>query len=65
MLVNLLRNQSAFRAPHRHHAHHHISGDIVRKYLKDEVLANAVESHHGDIERGVVYAKRCVAKKVA
>ncbi len=30
--------------------HHHISGDIVRKYLKDEVLANAVESHHGDIE---------------
>jgi len=30
--------------------HHHISGDIVRKYLRDEVLANAVESHHGDIE---------------
>ncbi len=30
--------------------HHHISGDIVRKYLKDERLANAVESHHGDIE---------------
>lgn len=30
--------------------HHHISGDIVRKYLKDEKLANAVESHHGDIE---------------
>lgn len=30
--------------------HHHISGDIVRKYLKDENLANAVESHHGDIE---------------
>lgn len=29
--------------------HHHISGDIVRKYLKDEKLANAVESHHGDI----------------
>lgn len=29
--------------------HHHISGDIVRKYLKDERLANAVESHHGDI----------------
>ncbi len=30
--------------------HHHISGDIVRKYLKDEKLANAVESHHGDIK---------------
>ena len=30
--------------------HHHISGDIVRKYLKDEKLANAVEAHHGDIE---------------
>jgi ribonuclease Y len=30
--------------------HHHISGDIIRKYLKDEVLANAVEAHHGDIE---------------
>lgn len=29
--------------------HHHISGDVVRKYLKDERLANAVESHHGDI----------------
>ena len=29
--------------------HHHISGDIVRKYLKDEKLANAVESHHNDI----------------
>lgn len=30
--------------------HHHISGDLVRKYLKDEKLANAVEAHHGDIE---------------
>lgn len=30
--------------------HHHISGDIVRRYLKDEKLANAVEAHHGDIE---------------
>jgi ribonuclease Y len=30
--------------------HHHISGDIVRKYLKDEKLANAVEAHHGDIK---------------
>lgn len=30
--------------------HHHISGDVVRRYFKDEKLANAVESHHGDIE---------------
>ncbi len=30
--------------------HHHISGDIVRKYLRDEKLANAVEAHHFDIE---------------
>jgi ribonucrease Y len=30
--------------------HHHISGDIIRKYLKDEILANAAEAHHGDIE---------------
>lgn len=30
--------------------HHHISGDLIRKYLKDEKLANAAESHHGDIE---------------
>jgi len=29
--------------------HHHISGDIIRKYLKDEKLANAAEAHHGDI----------------
>lgn len=37
-------------------AHHHISGDIVRKYMKDEVLANAVESHHGDIEPKTIEA---------
>lgn len=30
--------------------HHHISGDLIRKYLKDEKLANAAEAHHGDIE---------------
>lgn len=30
--------------------HHHISGDIVRKHKLGEKLANAVESHHGDIE---------------
>jgi len=37
--------------------HHHISGDIVRKYLKDEKLVNAVESHHGDIESKSVEAE--------
>jgi ribonuclease Y len=30
--------------------HHHISGDVIRKYMRDEKLANAVEAHHGDIE---------------
>lgn len=30
--------------------HHVISGEIVRKYLRDEKLANAVEAHHGDVE---------------
>ncbi|MCA9382532.1 ribonuclease Y, partial [Candidatus Dojkabacteria bacterium] len=30
--------------------HHHISGDVVRKNKMGEKLANAVESHHGDIE---------------
>ena len=30
--------------------HHIISGEIIRKYLSDEKLANAVEAHHGDIE---------------
>jgi len=37
--------------------HHHISGDIVRKYLKDEKLANAVEAHHDDIEPKSVEAE--------
>lgn len=37
--------------------HHHISGDIVRKYFKDEKLANAVEAHHGDIEAKSVEAE--------
>ncbi len=36
--------------------HHHISGDVVRKYMKDERLANAVESHHGDIEPKTIEA---------
>lgn len=37
--------------------HHHISADIVRKYLKDEKLANAVEAHHFDIEAKSVEAE--------
>lgn len=37
--------------------HHHISGDIVRKYLKDDKLANAVESHHEDIEAKSIEAE--------
>lgn len=37
--------------------HHHISADIVRKYFKDEKLANAVESHHGDIDAKSVEAE--------
>lgn len=31
-------------------AHHHVSGQLLRKYKMDEKLINAVESHHGDIE---------------
>jgi len=31
-------------------AHHHISGEILRKYKYDEKMINAVEAHHGDIE---------------
>lgn len=30
--------------------HHVISGEIIRKHLRDEKLANAAEAHHGDIE---------------
>ena len=30
--------------------HHHISGQIARKYLLDEKLVNAIEAHHLDIE---------------
>jgi len=30
--------------------HHHISGQIARKYGLDEKLVNAIESHHLDIE---------------
>jgi len=37
-------------------AHHHISGQILRKYKMDEKLVNAVEAHHGDIEAKSVEA---------
>ena len=30
--------------------HHHISGQIARKYLLDDKLVNAIEAHHLDIE---------------
>lgn len=30
--------------------HHHISGQIARKYMLDEKLTNAIEAHHLDIE---------------
>ncbi|MHC1716457.1 MAG: ribonuclease Y [Candidatus Dojkabacteria bacterium] len=30
--------------------HHHISGQIARKYMLDDKLVNAIESHHLDIE---------------
>jgi len=38
--------------------HHHISAEIARKYFpKDEVLANAIEAHHFDIEAKSVEAE--------
>jgi len=30
--------------------HHHISGDVARKYGLDDVIVNAIEAHHEDIE---------------
>lgn len=30
--------------------HHHISGDVGRKYGLDEITVNAIEAHHEDIE---------------
>jgi len=30
--------------------HHHISGDVARKYGLDEMTVNAIEAHHEDIE---------------
>jgi ribonuclease Y len=38
--------------------HHHISGEITRKYFpNDEILANAVEAHHFDIEAKSIEAE--------
>lgn len=38
--------------------HHHISGEIARKYYpNDEVLANAIEAHHFDIDSKYVEAE--------
>lgn len=36
--------------------HHHISGQIARKYMLDDKLVNAIESHHLDIEAQSVEA---------
>jgi ribonuclease Y len=30
--------------------HHHISGDVARKYGLPEIIVNAIEAHHEDIE---------------
>lgn len=37
--------------------HHHISGDIARKYNLPEKLVNAIEAHHEDIEPTSVEAE--------
>jgi len=37
--------------------HHHISGDIARKYNMDPVIVNAIEAHHEDIESKSVEAE--------
>jgi len=38
-------------APEEGKQHHHISGEIARRFFKnDDKLYNAIESHHGDIE---------------
>jgi len=38
-------------APEEGKQHHHISGEIARRFFKNnERLANAIEAHHGDIE---------------
>jgi len=37
--------------------HHHISGDIARKYNLDPIIVNAIEAHHEDIESKSVEAE--------
>jgi ribonuclease Y len=37
--------------------HHHISGDIARKYGLDPIIVNAIEAHHEDIESQSVEAE--------
>lgn len=36
--------------------HHHISGEILRKYGVDEAVAHAAEAHHDDMEANTVEA---------
>lgn len=36
--------------------HHHISGDVARKYGLDDLIVNAIEAHHEDIEAKSVEA---------
>lgn len=45
-------------APEEGKQHHHISAEIARKYFPgDEVLANAIEAHHFDIEAKSIEAE--------
>lgn len=45
-------------APEEGKQHHHISGEIARKYFKnDEKLINAIEAHHFDIEAKCIEAE--------
>lgn len=37
--------------------HHHVSGEIARKYGIDKKIVNAIEAHHGDIEAESVEAE--------
>lgn len=37
--------------------HHHISGDIARKYNLDPITVNAIEAHHEDIESQSIEAE--------
>lgn len=45
-------------APEEGKQHHHISAEIARKYFPgDEILANAIEAHHFDIEAKSIEAE--------